>query len=221
MTLLSGTVADLLPGDRLHSLNGVGFGLPQNAEQSPVLVADVRPAAVEGVTLADSSEILTSIGPLLAPPNAPTLVERDNRVTANTVLLISRRQSLHATLLTLGIPVLRRAPLSDGPTTTTVTPQEWASAGLIVIDGYLALSTIRSLIARAGITARSQVIMVCTDPDDATVYTRQQAARASTVAVLPHESVGLQDLFRAAVGAEQSNSPWFGILLDNPAAPGA
>lgn len=206
---------DLRTGDKLLRLGGVGFAQLRDPGSPPVIVADVRPPLDDTEPDDAIIEILTSAGVMYTRQTAPALAVREDTVTANTVLLISRRQMLHARLTEFGVPVVRRTPLVDSRRTPAVTPTEWLTAPLIVVDGYLSRTTIRNMWARGDLSDRDQIIMVGTDPDDVRVYGRQQAANARMLALLPYDKANLSNLFTAAVRTEHDTDPYLGILTPN------
>lgn len=201
------TVTDLAAGDRLVNIGGVGFAQFADPAAPPVLVCEVRVPEVP----AELVQIITSAGTLYSHPDAPVAAHRDDTVRADTVLLIGRRRSLHATLLGFGIPVIRRTPLAD-ESKPAVTAAEWQRAPLIVIDGYLAQGTLRNLWLRGDLTDRTQIVMVCDDPDDTRSEARSHVAHARGLAQLPYDRDGLADLFAVATGAGGSRNPYVGIL---------
>lgn len=202
------SAADLEPGDRLISLGGVGFAEFSDPEATPVLVADLRPAAdSDGAVW----EIVTSAGTLYADPQAPAQVRRNDTPPGHAVLLVSRRRALHSRLLGFGVPVVRRTPVEDAAV-PAVTAEEWQKAPLIIIDGYLSQQTLRAMWER-GLGDRDPIVMVGTDPDDARVYGRQIAARARGLWVLPYDKDVLSDLLHAAIGHPRLEADAFlGIL---------
>lgn len=208
---INGTVTDLATGDRLLYLAGVGFAELADPDAPPVLVADVRPAA--DMDTDQLCEVVTSIGTLYAAATDPARATRDDTVTIGTVLLISRRAALHATLTALGTPVVHRTPVEPGTSTTKVTADEWHRAPLIVIDGYLAASTLRTMWSRGDLSDRDQIVMVCTDPDDPRAETRLTAAHARHLLILPHDEPVLRSLFAAATNPHSGERhPFPGIL---------
>lgn len=215
MSRLNIVAADLTTGDRLLRLGGVGFAQFRDPDADPVLVADVRPPLDDDPADASAEEqiieILTSTGVLYTRVSAPVLIDRDDVVTAETILLISRRQSLHARLTKLGSPVIRRTPVTAA-SVPAVTEAEWNTAPLIVIDGYLAQATIRSMWARGDLRDRDQIVMVGTDPDDYRLDGRQIAAHARMLSVFPYDEAALRELFQAATRPECPSDPYLGIL---------
>lgn len=206
------TTADLTTGDHLLRLGGVGYAQLRDPDAAPVIVAEVRPPLEDNDPDDAIVEILTSAGTMYARATAPALVTRADTVTARTILLISRRRSLHAHLLGFGIPVVRRTPVDPGKTVAAVTPVEWASAPLIVVDGYLSRSTINAMWSRGDLIDRDQIVMVGTDPDDVRLYGRQEAAHARLCALLPYDKASLASLFSAAVQEGTDRAPFPGIL---------
>lgn len=206
-------LSDLATGDRLLSIGGVGFAQLRDPAAPPVLVCDVRPAPDDTIT-----EITTSSGVYYTHSDAPISALRDDTVRTDTVLLISRRQMLHATLLGYGVPVIRRTPVEAGAV-PAVTADEWRRAPLIVIDGYLAQQTLRDMWLRGDLPDRPQIVMVGTDPDDIRLEGRQQTARARMLALLPYDATGLADLFSTATGRGISNSTHFAALAPAPGQP--
>lgn len=214
--------ADLRTGDRLLRLGGVGYAQLRDPDSPPVLIAEVRPPLEDPAHPQDPAEVIvevvTSTGILYARAAAPALVARDTTVTPGTILLISRRAMLHARLLELGVPVIRRTPHTPG-TMPAVTATEWATAPLIVIDGYLACSTLHQMWRRGDLTPRTETITVGTDPDDPRAEARQQAARTHTFRLLPHDKADLAALFRAATHTDPHPAPYLGILTPHPSQP--
>lgn len=213
---LSVTAAELATGDALLRVGGVGFAQLLDNDAPPVLVAEARPPLedAEGDPIV---EILTSAGTLYARDSAPALVRRDNTISGSTILLISRRRSLHARMCEIGVPIVRRTPVRADASATEVTRQEWHTAPLIVVDGYLAASTLRSMWLRGDLSDRDQIVMVATDPDDVNVFARQEMAHARAMILLPYERSTLVDLFHAATTPGGNYSPYLGILT--PQAP--
>jgi hypothetical protein len=206
------TANDLTTGDKLLRLGGVGYAQLRDPDSPPVIVSDVRPPLDDHDPDEAIIEIITSAGVMYARQNAPALAIREDAVTAHTILLISRRQMLHARLTEFGVPVIRRTPLTDSRRIPAVTPTEWLTAPLIVIDGYLSRTTIQNMWNRGDLHDRDQIIMVGTDPDDVRVYGRQQAANARMLALLPYDKANLSALFNAAVHTETDTDPYLGIL---------
>jgi hypothetical protein len=195
--------ADLRTGDRLLALAGVEFAGPA------VLVADVRPCDDDMV------RIDTSSGVFRTAAAAPAQAAGQDQQGVGGVLLISRRHSLHARLLAdAGVPILRRTPLQDGRTVPAVTGQEWSQASLLVIDGYLAHSTLQRMRARPDLADRGSLVMVGTDPDDPSVYARRAVVGAGALAILPYDRAPLVTLLHAACGlpVEDSAHPWLRLL---------
>jgi hypothetical protein len=215
MSIVTGTVADLATGDALLNLAGIGFAQMANPDAPPVLVADTRPVAdAPGHQMV---EIVTSTGSLYAADTDPVRVTRDDTVTDATVLLISRRAALHSTLTALGTPVIRRTPVEPGQSTPAVTDREWRTAPLIVIDAYLAPSTLHTLSARSGLTAREQTVLVCDDPDSARAEARLGPARARHMLTLPYDREVLRSLFVSATDWSSDQwRPFPGILAPTP-----
>lgn len=209
---------DLATGDHLLRLGGVGFAQLRDRTAPPVIVADTRPPleGAETDSHADPStqvlEILTSAGALYARPNAPVLILRRDVVSPATVLLVSRRASLHARLVEFGVPVVRRTPLEATKTVAAVSATEWSTAPLIVIDGYLSRTTIAQMWARGDLPDRDQIIMVGTDPDDVRVYQRKEAANARLLALLPYDKHIIASLFQASTANGADHDPFLGIL---------
>lgn len=206
------TAADLRTGDLLLRVGGVGFAQLRNPDSTPVIVAEVRPPLDDHHPDEAIVEILTSIGPLYARDNAPVLINRTNTVTDRTILLISRRRSLHARLIEFGVPVARRTPHTADPSAPSVTSAEWRTAPLIVIDAHLAASTLQAMWNRGDLGDRDQIIMVGTDPDEVRAEARQQIARARLFALLPYDKHDLSNLFHAAVQTGDTHDPFLGIL---------
>jgi hypothetical protein len=195
--------ADLRTGDRLLALGGVRFAGP------PVLVADVRPCAQ------DTVQVDTSSGVFRTAASAPAAAVRQDRLVAGGVLLISRRHSLHARLLAdAAVPIVRRTPVQDGRSVPAVNADEWAQASLLVIDGYLAQSTLQRMRSRGDLPGRAQIVMVGTDPDDPSVYPRRALVGAGALAILPYDRAPLVALLRAASGlpVEDDTHPWLRLL---------
>lgn len=210
---ITGTVADLTVGDRLLHLGGVGFAQLVDPAADPVLVADVRRTTPDTPSTDDAvAEVVTSVGTLYTHLDTEARALRDDTVTKATILLISRRRMLHATLTELGTPVVRRTPVDPGATCPAVTEQEWGAAPLIVIDAYLARTTLHRMWNRGDLTDRDQIVMVGTDPDDPRAFERRADARARTLIVLPHDEDVLRSLFRAATGGPGDRQPFTGIL---------
>ena len=204
--------ADLLTGDRLLRLGGVGYAQLRDPDAPPVIVAEVRPPLEDNDPGAAIVEIITSAGTVYARENAPALAVRDDTVTGQTIMLIGRRQMLHARLIEFGVPVVRRTPVDPGKRTAAVTPTEWLTTPLIVVDGYLSRTTITAMWNRGDLPDRDQIVMVGTDPDDCRVYGRQQAAKARLFSLLPYDQASLSSLFRAAVRTDSDHDPYLGIL---------
>jgi hypothetical protein len=209
---INATVTDLTAGDRLINIGGVGFAQFRDRSAPPVLVCDVRPPHDDAAPGQEIAEIITSSGVHYAHADAPVTVLRDDAIRPDTILLISRRQSLHAALLAFGVPVIRRTPVEAGKKTPSVTADEWMRAPLIVIDGYLAQQTLRAMWQRGDLIDRDQIIMVGNDPDDTRVYDRRAAANARALAILPYDGAGVADMFRAATGTSEDANPYLGIL---------
>lgn len=212
--LIEAPARDLRVGDQLLRLGGVGFAQFRDPDATAILVADVRPPEDPHDT-EEVVEILTSAGTMYSRANAPALVNRATPPQDATILLISRRRSLHARLTKLGYPVVRRT-VRDGESAPVIDPAEWFAAPLIVIDGYLAQPTLRELVANPALADRDQIVMVGDDPDDARVFARQSVARARALFVLPYDESGLRDLFQAAISPDMDSSPYFGILTEAP-----
>lgn len=207
--------ADLTTGDHLLRLGGIGFAQLRDPDASPVIIADVRPPLDDNNPDQAIVEILTSAGTMYARASAPALIHRDDRVTAHTILLISRRRALHARLSEFGVPIVRRTPVDPDKSVAVVTSTEWLTAPLIVIDGYLARTTLLAMWGRGDLPDRDQIVMVGTDPDDVRVYERQAAARARLLTLLPYDKANLANLFSAAVCADSNRDPYLGILTAN------
>lgn len=184
---------DLQPGQQLLRLGSVAFAQLHNLDARPVVVAATRPAQSGEV------EILTSAGTLYVPAATPAVVVAAVAVTAQTVLVISRRHNFLTQIAKFGAPVVRRGPLVD-ETVTAVTAEEWASAPAIVLDGFLALPTLRDLSNRRDLAPRPGVLIVGTDPDDARIYGRAAVSPASCLFVLPYDQDPLGEVLNAAVG---------------------
>lgn len=191
------TVADLATGDCLLQLGDVAYPQVLDPEQPPVVVAATRPPEDP---VGDLIEIVTSTGHVFAPADTPALVLRGYEVTPTSILLVSRRASLHAALCERGFPIQRRTPVTFDTTANPVTAEEWDRAALIVIDGYLLGESVLALWQRGDLTQRPGIMLLCTDPDDARTDALTAAARASTTVVLPYDTNRLFHIFRAAHG---------------------
>ena len=189
-------VRHLQTGDQLLRLGDATYPQHDDPCAPPVLLCEIE-------TLTDEPGkphiVHTSAGSTRLDRTARATVLRDNTVNATTVLLISRRRALHRSLLALGVPVILRNPLEASSRTAAVTAEEWNTAPLVAIDGYLSGTTLRTFEARNDIQGRPRTIMVGTDPDDASVYTRARITGTQIVAILPYDNDDLTNLFRTAI----------------------
>lgn len=191
------TTADgLASGDRLLRLGDITYAQAHDPHAPPVLVCGAGPAGAPRDP--DTWRVITSAGVLYTHRRAPATVVHESTVDDATVLLVSRRRSLHAALLALGAPLVRRAPLTPDPGVPAVTPAEWHTAALVVVDGHLAQRTLLGLWGRGDLGERTGIVMVGTDPDDTRIQARSRLARARLLAVLPSDRALLAALFAAA-----------------------
>lgn len=191
------TVADLATGDCLLQLGDVIYPEVLDPDQPPVVVAATRPPEEP---VGDLIEVVTSTGHCFAPATTPALVRRGYEVTSDSILLISRRAGLHATLCEQGFPIQRRTPVTFDETANPVTAEEWDTAALVVIDGYLLGESIVALWQRGDLDVRPGILLLCTNPDDARTDTLAILSRAAATVVLPYDTARLFSIFRAAHG---------------------
>lgn len=191
------TVGDLATGDCLLQLGDLMYPQALDPEERPVVVAAIRPPEQP---VGDLIEIVTSTGRCYAPADTPAMVHRGYEVTPESILLISRRASLHSALCERGFPIQRRTPVTFDTTANPVTADEWDTAALVVIDGYLLGESILALWQRGDLDTRPGIVLLCTDPDDARTDTLALVARAAATMVLPYDTDRLFSVFRAAHG---------------------
>lgn len=191
------TAADLATGDCLLQLGDVVYPQALDAEARPVVVAATRPPEEP---VGDLIEIMTSTGHCYTDATTPAMVHRTNEVNENTVLLISRRAGLHSLVCSWGFPVARRTPVTFDQTAHPVTQQEWSAAAVILIDGYLLHESIAALWERGDLMDRTQIVLLCTDPDDARTDQLTAVAHARKQVVLPYDLATMVDVLRVATG---------------------
>lgn len=199
-TIIRMGAADLCTGDHLLRLGDTSYPQRLNPDTDPVIVAAVRPPEQTTAPGEGLVEVVTSTGLVFTTPNTPAQATRPTEVTTQTILLISRRASLHAQICAWGRPIIRRTPLTVDETAFPVTLDEWVLAPLIVIDGFLAPSTLGSMWRRGDLAPRDQILLLCTDPDDPHADLRLHAARANAMAVLPYDRDTVVDCFKTATG---------------------
>lgn len=181
-TYESRPLGDLRPGDILHSLDGIGFAAPR-----PSSMTVVTAAPVVGETTA---HVYTSHTIFTVDPGAEVTY---TRVDTTPIILVGRRASLHARLLGSGVPMIRRTPLTADDDAPAVTAQEWSAAECILIDGFLAQTTLRAMWERDEIAPEGKrIVVVGDDLDDARIFGRARAARARGLAILPDHETGLR-----------------------------
>ncbi|MCW2527808.1 MAG: hypothetical protein JWM76_2668 [Pseudonocardiales bacterium] len=202
--LRSLTADALRPGDRLLSLAGVAYPQQFDDDAEPTLVCRSRPVFDSPYQQEPVAEVITSHGTIYTDPESPAVAIRDVVITARTVLLISRRMSLHAELLGLGVPLIRRTPLADSGFVRAVDAEDWFSAPLVVLDGNLPTGALDALRNRSDLAPRDGMLMVGDDPDDYRLEGRARIARTSTVAVLPWDRDALKTTFQQATGRATS-----------------
>lgn len=174
-TLTDVTLDALQPGDILLSLGAFGV-IPARNNHFTVVTA----TPVLGETMA---QVRTSHTDYMVPSDTLVSVQRIN---VTPTLLISRRPALHATILSLGVPVTRRTPLTDDETAPAVTSEEWEAAESILIDGYLAYASIRGMWEREEFTPEGKfIVAVGDDVDHQRMLLRAQGAHAQALVMLP------------------------------------
>ena len=203
------TAATLEISDCLLRLGDVHYPRAYDAAQPPVVVACARPPespTADAASAPDLIEVVTSGGSYYTTRATPAWVQRTPTVTDTTILLISRRSSLHSVLCAQGFQIQRRTPVTFDNTAHPVTVDEWSAASLVVIDGFLLGDTIISMWQRGDLTVRPGIVLLCTDPDDARTDTLALIAHASATVVLPYDTQHLFSMFRAAQGDEEART---------------
>lgn len=193
MSRVSGTPDDLRPGDSLRRLGAVSFAVTRDRHADPVLVADVSTGR-----RAHERVITTSAGTMYVDASTTLSADRDLRVRPEAALLVSRRPALHAALLTLGVPVVRRSTVAEDVSASQIDAPDWQGAPLVVVDAYLSPGSLSALFGRPGFTRTSGVVVVGLQEDPVDISVRDQIVRGCPALLLPRDTGTVRSLLTVA-----------------------
>ena len=181
------TADHIKTGDQLLQMGPVGYSHVANQNQPPTIVALLNTTLNNTNTDDPNVEVITSAGTFYTHKDTPTIVVRTTIPTPRTVIVVSKRSTFHQFLCSLGIPAVRRNPVTGTPETPAVSPEEWINSPLTILDGYLSMQSITELLERPTFSTNNQTVMVNTNPNDPLLNQKHELSHATHLLVVPRD----------------------------------